>query len=222
MAMARLEAKDRVGLLGGTFDPIHNGHLQVADIAAEQLSLCRVVFIPAAVPPHKPDQVITPFPYRAEMIRLALDGERNRTLSLVEQSLPKPSYTIDTVTELQSKDREIDYFYIIGLDAFLEINTWKSHEELLQRIHFIVVTRAGFHKDSMKRYLTELGYKRDDNSYFHADSFKRIFFIEKGVVDVSSSSIRKHVKEKKSIERLTPASVGEYIRKHKLYSQKEY
>ncbi len=203
--------------MGGTFDPVHNGHLQIAETALTSLSLDRILFIPAAVPPHKPDRVITPFSIRVDMIQLALKGRQQMELTRIEETLPKPSYTIDTIRELQKLNNDPDYFYCIGLDAFLEIDTWKSCSALLNRINFIVVLRSGYLISSIDLYLQQLGYRHDGESWKNNRSSKRVYFISKEIADVSSSLIRGYVKKNKSIHQLLPGNVADYIKDRQLY-----
>ncbi len=212
-----MQVNERIGLLGGTFDPVHNGHLQIAETALTALSLDRILFIPAAVPPHKPDRVITPFSTRVDMLQLALKGRQQMELTGIEESLPKPSYTIDTIRELQRLNGDTDYFYCIGLDAFLEIDTWKSYHSLLSSIHFIVVLRSGYLSSSIDSFLQQLGYQRDQESWINSRSSKRIYFIAKEITDVSSSLIRDYIKKNRSIRELLPESVADFIKKRRLY-----
>lgn len=209
--------KERIGLLGGTFDPVHNGHLQIAETALTSLSLNQILFIPAAVPPHKPDRVITPFSVRVDMLRLALQGRQQMELTRIEESLPKPSYTIDTIRELQRLNPDPDYFYCIGLDAFLEIDTWKSYSSLLNSIHFIVVLRSGYLTSSIDLFLQQLGYQHEGEYWINNRSTRRIYFISKEIVDVSSSMIRDYIKKNRSIRQLLPGIVADYIKNSRLY-----
>src|SRR5215467_3924914 len=142
-----------IGLLGGTFDPIHNGHLAVAHAAAERAKLAKVLFVPSATPPHKQKQPITDFLHRYAMVALALKGERKFFPSLLEAPLEKyptgeerPHYSIDTVRRLKAALASSDkLFFITGIDAFREITTWREPEALLRECEFIVVSRPGYY-----------------------------------------------------------------------------
>jgi len=217
MVMARCESNNRVGLLGGTFDPVHNGHLQLAEVAARKLQLAKVLFIPAAVPPHKPDQRVTSYLHRARMIELALADIDGMEISTIEQFMPTPSYTIDTLMALKGMAGGEDFFYITGQDSFLEIDTWKSYDSLLQSVNFIVIARSGYQHRSIEIFLHNLGYLRDVEGWLNPAFGKRLFFIEEEVVDVSSSKIRALTLTCDERYSFLPESVCQYIQENDLY-----
>ena len=130
----------RIGLLGGTFNPVHNCHLSIAGQAQETLSLDRVLFIPSGVPPHKSRDSLAPAHHRLRMVQHAVAGLPGFTVSDVEANAPDTSYTIDTVRTLQETVKG-EFWFIIGLDAFLEIGGWKSAETLLTLTNFLVLSR---------------------------------------------------------------------------------
>lgn len=214
----------RVGLLGGTFDPVHNGHLQMAGIAQDFCHLQEVLFIPTAVPPHKNLQAIASFSDRARMIQLALDGRPDFRLSTIEASLPEPSYTIDTLQYFHTHtESATDFFFIIGADAFLDITTWKSYRQVLQAAHLVVLGRAGYDSWKVRELITRLGYAPDDSSQIwgHTSFQKNIFvpfFPAMPIVDISSSDIRQGIKEKRPATWAVPAAVLDYIQTHSLYA----
>jgi len=207
----------RVGLLGGTFDPVHIGHLQLADIAAQQLKLDKVLFIPAAVPPHKPDQKVASYRHRVRMIELALMVKTGMEVSTIEHTLPTPSYTIDTLRVLERTGKPKDYFYITGLDAFLEIDTWKSYTKLLEGVNFIVIARSGYNHTILDRFLHQLGYVKDKKGWMKPLTKKRFFFLEKEIADISSSRIRDLIKNDEYIGTYLPPLVVRYIQENRLY-----
>ncbi|MDP7349462.1 MAG: nicotinate-nucleotide adenylyltransferase, partial [Nitrospinota bacterium] len=129
----------RVGILGGTFNPIHFGHIYPTSEAARKLNLDKVLFIPAYSPPHKPDGEIISAHHRKNLIKLAIEDYPYFELSPLEIDRKGISYSVDTVSALRKKDDS--FFFIIGLDAFLEIDTWKEADRLLKSCNFIVVTR---------------------------------------------------------------------------------
>src|SRR3954454_8057800 len=137
-----------VGLLGGTFDPIHRGHLAVARAAQQRFDLGRILFVPAGAPPHKQKQPLTPYAHRYAMVALATGGEKGfipSDIESFEQLDGKPSYSIDTVRRLKSQLKRSDHLYfIIGIDAFKDIATWRQPEALLKETDFIVVSRPGY------------------------------------------------------------------------------
>ncbi len=136
-----------IGLFGGTFDPVHKGHLAVARAAAERFQLGKVYFIPASMPPHRREERITAFHDRYAMLALATTGEKRFLPSLAEQPGERDhlSFTIDTVRRFKQAAGKSDHlFFIIGIDAFLQVASWRHSEELLREIDFIVVSRPGF------------------------------------------------------------------------------
>ena len=210
----------RVGLLGGTFDPIHNGHIQLAEIACDFCDLQEIRFIPAAVPPHKKLQAIASFNHRARMIQLALADRTDFKLSTIEASLPEPSYTIDTLHYFHSHTKNTtDFFFIIGADAFLDITTWKSYQHVLQATHFVILNRAGYDTSKVKELIKRLGYEPDDSSQIwqHSSIFKKIFFPATPIMNISSSDIRQDIKENKPVATAVPTAVLHYIQTHNLY-----
>jgi nicotinate-nucleotide adenylyltransferase len=212
----------RIGLLGGTFDPVHNGHLQMAEIAQKFCDLQEVRFIPTAVPPHKNLQAIASFSHRAHMIQLALAGRPDFRLSTIEASLPEPSYTIDTLRYFHTHaGRATDFFFIIGADAFLDITTWKSYRQVLQATHLVVLDRAGYDSWKVRELITRLGYAAPDDSsqiWYHTSCQKKIFFPAMPIVDISSSDIRQGIKENRPTTWAVPVAVLDYIKTHSLYA----
>ncbi|MEK6201012.1 MAG: nicotinate-nucleotide adenylyltransferase [Desulfobulbaceae bacterium] len=218
----RVERVERIGLLGGTFDPVHKGHLQMAEIAKGVCDLQEVRFIPAAVPPHKHCNVVASFNHRATMIQLALAGSPDFSLSTIEASLPEPSYTIDTLKYYYANTVVgTELFFIIGADAFLDITTWKSYREVLQVASFVVVARAGCTVSEVTDLIQRLGYESGELPHIwnHPGLQKKIFFPSISLVDISSSRIRQSIKAADAvIESLLPAAVLEYIQTHGLYA----
>ena len=217
----------RVGLLGGTFDPVHNAHLQIAEAAKGLCDLDEVIFIPAAVPPHKNSRDITPFSHRANMIQLAIEGRPYLKLSLIESHLPAPSYTIDTLRYFHATlSRDTELFFIIGTDAFLDVTTWKSYRQVLSAVNFVILGRAGCSGQDAERIIKGLGYERGDSSrellpcWYHPSFQKKIFFPCSplmSISDISSSRIRQDIKANLSVAGAMPAAVLEYIQTHCLY-----
>lgn len=210
----------RVGLLGGTFDPVHNGHLQIAGIAKDVCDLQEIWFIPAAVPPHKSCKAVASFEHRARMVQLALAGRADFKLSTIEASLPEPSYTIDTLRYLQAHASvPTDFFFIIGSDAFLDIMTWKSYRQVLAAAHFVVLDRAGCASLEVKKLITRLGYEPEDSPqvWYHPVFQKNIFSPSAALIDISSSAIRQNIKHNMSIAGLVPVEVVNYIFKNLIY-----
>ncbi len=205
----------RLGLLGGTFNPIHFGHLRAAEEIRENIDLDRITFIPSALPPHKKVEPPITAADRLEMARRAVADHPFFEVSEVEIKRPRLSYTVETLRYFQeSVGAGTELFFIVGMDAFLEINTWKSYKELFRLSHFVVLTRPGS-PDALKKFLTEhisSGYRHDPERkrYLHPE-LRAVFFQNVTPLDISSTKIRALVHEGRSIRYLTPRIVEEYI-----------
>jgi nicotinate-nucleotide adenylyltransferase len=210
------------GLFGGTFDPVHFGHLRAAQELITLLNLDRVIFIPAAEPPHKTARVITPFAHRFQMVRLATSGNDQFSFSDVESLRPGKSYSIDTVQYfLDSQDENLDLYFITGQDAFDAITTWREWEKLLSLCHFAVMTRPGYENKGLTHILPQdiavrFAYDRDIDGYV-GPTGRTVYFRRTTFLDISSSDIRERVRTGQSIQYLTTQDVIRYIEKNKLY-----
>ena len=212
----------KIGLFGGTFDPIHWGHLRSAEEVSETFALDRVYFIPAAVPPHKRGQTTTPARDRLQMVRLGVAKNPKFSVSTAELARAGISYSIDTIREFAASLAHGDSLYfIIGLDAFREIGTWKDFADIFPLCNFIVTSRPGSkEKDPLKG--TDVAVKKlfcydfSRKNYRH-ESGTRIYFDELTDIAISASEIRDLVKQGKSIRYLVPFGVEKYIRRHALY-----
>lgn len=201
------EKKHRVGILGGTFDPIHVGHLVTAEAVRNEYKLDKVIFIPAAIPPHKQEQSVTPALHRYIMTVLATYSNPYFEVSPIEMNRPGPSYTIDTIYELIEKyGEDTEFYFITGADAIAEIPTWDRIEELLGICQFIAATRQGClpNVDNIKEYFGELGKKR-------------IHRLNTPELEISSTDIRARIKNGISIKYIVPLPVEQYIYKEGLY-----
>lgn len=201
------EKRHRVGILGGTFDPIHIGHLVTAEAVRYEYNLDKVIFIPAAIPPHKDNDSVTPATHRYIMTVLATYSNPYFEVSPIEMNRPGPSYTIDTIYELVEKyGKDTDFYFITGADTIAEIPTWDRIEELLGLCQFIAATRQGFlpNVDNIKEYFGELGEKR-------------IHRLNTPELEISSTDIRERIKKGISIKYVLPLAVEQYIYKEGLY-----
>ena len=199
--------RHRVGILGGTFDPIHIGHLVTAEAVRYEYQLDKVIFIPAAIPPHKQAQAVTEARHRYIMTVLATYSNPYFEVSPIEMNRPGPSYTIDTIYELIDKYGEnTDFYFITGADTIQEIPTWDRIEELLGICEFIAATRQGClpNVDNIKEYFGELGAKR-------------IHRLNTPELEISSTDIRSRIKNGISIKYIVPLPVEQYIYKEGLY-----
>ena len=212
----------RIGLFGGTFDPIHWGHLRSAEEVREAFDLDRVFFIPASIPPHKRGQTQTPARDRLEMVLLGVAKNPRFTVSTVEISRPGVSYSIDTIRHFaEDQCKGALLYFIIGLDAFAEIGTWKDFGRIFRLCNFIVTSRLGNGYASPRRG-TSIAVRR----LFCYDFKRKIYthrcgsslhFVKLTDFAVSASDIRDRVRQGKSIRYLMPSSVESYIKKHGLY-----
>jgi len=212
----------RIGILGGTFDPIHLGHLRCAEEICQELNLENVYLVPSASPPHKTKMPVTSFKHRLAMTRLAADISPYIEAVDLEGRRAGHSYSIETLREFyRIFGRDADLLFILGMDAFLEIRTWKEYKYLFDYAHFVIITRAGFQSHDLMSVLSELdaGIKRknDESDLFVAPSGKTVMLIRAAVMDISSTRIRAMVKENKSIRFLVPESVRTYIAEKGLY-----
>jgi len=210
------------GLLGGTFDPVHTGHLRCAEEVLEIFNLNRICFIPASKPPHKIDADITSFHHREQMITLAIEGNPVFTYSDVEKRREDKSYSVETVDHILKKYMEdLELYFILGQDAFHAIHTWKDWERLLLLCNFVVMTRPGYEDRGLKGILPSdfaSQFIYDDKvKGFRGPTGHVIYFRGVTFLDISSSDIRQRASEGKSIKYLVPESVRHYIMKNSLY-----
>jgi len=212
----------KIGLFGGTFDPIHWGHLRSAEEVSETYGLDRVHFIPASIPPHKRGKTATPARDRLRMVRLAVARNPRFNVSTEELSRAGVSYSIDTIRAFARGKRPKDSLYfIIGLDAFREIATWKDFREIFPLCNFIVTSRPGS-KDNDPLKGTGVAVKKlfcydSKHKNYRHQSGTRIYFIELTDIAISASEIRALVKQGKSIRYLVPSEVAKYIKRRGLY-----
>ncbi len=222
-----------VALFGGTFDPIHRGHLAVAHAASERFHLGRIYFVPADIPPHKLKQPITPYYHRYAMVSLALAGEKNLVPSLLEapeviQAEGKvASYSIDSVRRFKKSLKKNDsLFFIIGIDAFMDIAKWRSPVELLHECEFIVASRPGYSLSDVAKALPESMRPREEvMRVFQTSGAKgsivlpetTIHLLDEVKEPVSATKIRTAAAAGRSVEKMTGAAVADYIKKLGLY-----
>lgn len=193
------------GILGGSFDPIHNGHLMLAQEVRDRLQLEKVIFIPAYVAPHKIGQSFASAADRFAMTRLAVEGINDFSVSDVELKRGSISYTVDTMLELQELYPRQEFYFIVGADSVPQLRTWKRVEELFSLVKFAVVYRPGY-EDVLERAREDFGVLAERLVMVHATEY-----------DVSSTVIRQRVQAGQSIRDMVPAAVAEYIGKNGLY-----
>jgi nicotinate-nucleotide adenylyltransferase len=225
-----------LGVLGGTFDPIHNGHLAAAEAAQRGLSLGSIVLIPSRIPPHRRDPVGAGSEHRLAMAQLAAADRPGWSVSPIELDRDGPSYTYDTLAELRamrgdaamSEGRgsaaarvEWQLFFILGADAFAEIATWSRYPAVLDLAHFVVVSRPGITLDSLRERVPSAFRRNPPCSPSRLRDLgseeTRVILVEANTPDISSTDIRKRIRAGESLSGLVPDGVADYIRTHRLY-----
>ena len=198
----------RIAIMGGTFDPIHFGHLVTAEAARDSFGLDRVFFVPSGNPPHKKNYTVTETEHRYLMTNLAVAANPYFEVSPAEIERTGYSYAIDTVTEFHTvyKDRA-ELYFITGADAILEILTWKNVEQITELCRFIAATRPGTHLAELHRFIKELPIKIGE----------QIHTMEVPALAISSTDIRRRVAKGRTIKYLLPEAVEQYIAKNGLY-----
>ena len=218
-----LPRPSRIGLFGGAFNPIHLGHLRAGIEIQEAFSLNRVLYIPTAVPPHKEILNLLPFALRLKMVRLAIAGYPFFKVSDVEKKREGKSYTIRTVRFFKKAfGPKVEIYFIVGLDAFLEINTWKSYRDLFSLCHFVVMDRPGYHRSRIKDFLLQeispdIIFFPKENRFLHPGGFS-IYLFPITLMDISSTRIRLLRQKHRSIRYLLPEKVEDYIVSRNLYA----
>jgi nicotinate-nucleotide adenylyltransferase len=216
----------RVGVLGGTFNPIHYGHLRSAEEVREHFRLDQVFFVPAAIPPHKNDPAIPAASKRLRMVELVLQGNRQFRSCRAEISRKGRSYSVDTIRYFRRRFPEPNaVYFILGLDAFLEIGSWKNYQDLFTLCDLIVTSRPGYRSRSYLKSLpieiqNELCYDAKRQVGVHT-SGNAIHFLRITGLEISASTIREKVKKGESIRYLTADAVIQFIENHSLYRNRE-
>jgi nicotinate-nucleotide adenylyltransferase len=210
-------AENRVGLFGGTFNPIHLGHLRGAEEIREAFGLQEVIFIPAALPPHKMTEGIIQAHHRLEMVNRAIRKNSQFSASDVELKRPGKSYSIDTIRYFREKFEDSLYF-ILGRDAFVEIETWKDFQNLFSLCNFIIMVRPGLMQAFPLPGALAPAFRYDQEApgWVHG-SGNVVFLKEINFLDISSTKVRELVEKGGSIKYLVPPEVEAYIEKHRLY-----
>ena len=217
-----MTASKRIGVLGGTFDPIHFGHLDAAGAARRALDLDGVLLMPARVPPHKATAPLASAYHRFAMAALAASDHADLRVSDIELQVPGPSYTSGTLARLAGVGfRPAQLFFIAGTDAFAEIAAWRDYPDLLDRSHFVVVSRPGSAADRMPLRLPTLAgrmHAPDRAAPTPGADATCIWLVSAPTRDVSSSAVRACVERGNAVDRLVPPTVAAHIARHDLYA----
>jgi nicotinate-nucleotide adenylyltransferase len=207
----------RVGILGGTFDPIHCGHLDMAVAVQDAVQLTSLLVIPAHIPPHRPRPSASPF-HRFAMAAIAVGGHTGWQVSDLELVLEAPSYTETTLRRLhQDGLAASELFFVIGADAFADIRSWKDYPNILDAANFAVVSRPGWPVRALQDRLPELGNRMISPSQKDVAHEVSIFLIDAATADVSSTAIRQRRQHGQPISGLVPPGVDQHIEQHGLY-----
>jgi len=191
---------ERIGIFGGSFDPVHLGHLILAQMACEELDLRRVYFVPTAVPPHKIDRELTPFELRVKMLQLAIEGNEDFEISLIENR-ETPSYTYETILQFRKAGYSKEELHLlVGSDSLSDMGKWREPEKIFANATIVSMMRPGY----------------ENIPSLPAGS--AIVVLERGSNSISSTDIRELVKSGRSIRYLVPEAVENFIKEHSLYS----
>lgn len=215
--------KERIGLFGGTFNPIHLGHLRAAEIVKKKFFLEKVFFIPSYIPPHKESAGVVSADHRLRMVELALHPYSYFVPCEIEVEAKERSYSIITLNKLKKLHPKALIFFILGVDAFLEIETWKDYEQVLEQCYFVVIDRPGYRLDDAKKILkgkyqgkmqklSESEPVRDELLL----SFK-IFLLPIDALDIASTEVREKIKKGEPIKDIVSKEVEAYIKDNRLY-----
>ena len=218
----------RVALYGGTFDPVHNGHMAVAASLAKLFALDEVLFIPAHIAPHKRGAVVTPALHRYAMLALATQGEARFRLSTVEIEAPQRPYTVDTLARIRAELGErARLFFVMGADSWMEITTWREWERVLALCHHIIVTRPGYElsfnhiTSAVRERIVDLRDAQEDGvvQIINENPDPRIYITNAVMTRISATAVRHAARQEgdAKLTNLVPVPVAEYIRKYRLY-----
>lgn len=215
--------KMRIGIFGGTFNPIHKGHVKAALEVQKTFLLDKVLLIPSYIPPHKGSPDVAPPSDRLQMVKLAVASYSQFVPSPIEIEAKGKSYSILTLAKLKKQFPDTVMFFILGVDAFLEIDTWREYRKVLEQCHFIVISRPGYDLDEAKKLLkgnyAERMVQVSETTKLDKLMLQRykIFLLSIDAMDMASRDIRKKVKMGKSISGLVVEAVEKYIQTNKLY-----
>jgi nicotinate-nucleotide adenylyltransferase len=221
----------KIGLLGGTFNPVHRCHLSLAAQVRDRLRLDRILFIPTGDPPHKPSDSLASATHRVEMVRRAIADDPTFAVSEVETQRPSKSYSIETVRMLRGEyGPTTEFFFIVGLDAFVEFPSWKEAADLLHLSHFVVVPRSSYRFRALSGLpllpavppasLAALDDRRQDRLDVPLGGGTNMILLALPPCDVSASDIRNRLRNRLPLSNLMlPAPVESYIMRHRLYQE---
>ncbi|RQW87110.1 MAG: nicotinate-nucleotide adenylyltransferase [Geobacter sp.] len=210
----------KIGIFGGTFNPIHFAHLRIVEEIRERFALSKVIFVPAATPPHKPLADDLSFAERLKMVALAVQDNSHFTVSDVEGQREGKSYSIDTLRVFREMFPGDELFFIMGSDSFADFGSWKNYSAIFSCCNIVTITRPGT-RISLQQALPvdiahEFCYHESQNRLSHRSGYS-VYSIEGTQLDISSTSIRSLLRQGKSIKYLLPATVEQYIKQQRFY-----
>lgn len=216
--------QQRIAVYGGTFDPIHNGHLRVAEAILDAFAMDRMLFVPAFVPPHKRDQQISSPFHRLAMLALVTADQPRMFVSSIELEAPQRPYTIETLVRLRADLGDVQLFFVMGADSFRDVTMWREHGRLLTEFDVIVATRPGYESDTniaahLAPNLQAACVDLRGGQVPSKDGFVKphIYLTDYVAMDVSATAIREAVEQDQPIEKMVPTAVAAYIEKYQLY-----
>ncbi len=215
----------KLGILGGTFNPIHHAHLRIAEEVRESCALDKILFLPAALPPHKTVAEEIPFEHRLAMVDAAIADNPHFESSDLETRRTGKSYSVHTLEILRQERPNDELFFIIGMDSFRDLASWREYGRLFELAHLVVASRPGVKVDDPRSLLpiairTEFCYNCAAKTLRHK-SGTSVIFLQETFLDISSTNIRQLVKQGRSVRYLVPPAVNEYIISHGLYHGQE-
>lgn len=198
----------KIGILGGTFDPVHLGHIGIALAARDALALSKVLLVPAGQPVTRADRTITAAGHRLAMLRLAVRDNPGLTVSTIEIERPGPSYTADTLAALQDRfDAKTEMFFILGWDSLAQLSDWRDSARIIELCRLVAVPRSGCPRPDIRALELDI-----------PGITEKVIFLEGPHIDISATMIKDTLVQDRPIDNLVPGPVAEYIKKHKLYT----
>lgn len=223
-----MNGRKRIAIYGGTFDPVHLGHIEVATKVSQLFEIDELLFVPAQVAPHKLTLPVTPAIHRYAMLVLATQEDPRLRVSTFELEAADRRYTVDTLTHFKSEcGKSADLFFVMGADSWSEITTWREFERLLGLVNHIVVTRPGYHinldlvNSQVRERIVDLRGSEQISKVVNDAGDEKIFITDAVMLEISATEIRRALRNDdwNQLTRLVPPSVAEYIRKYELYRE---